>query len=187
MGLFDPNATLSEEPAALYVCRSLLSACPAMHELLDVTSDAAALALIYPGPFAPPEDGQDFTTEELFKTLAYAQLYPPDDVDSLLVSRSMAVGATSEKEGIFRLQLRRNIREAEYNATNGRWDVYMYFLDCTSRVAEELVEAADLNLAVSQVKRLGAPLFNPSTDCPQQGKFLWVNFDIRWGGSEHAE
>lgn len=186
MPLFDPTAPLSEEPAALYRCRELVSQCSATIALFEVANAAAAKLLIFPGPAAPPLDGQAFTVSELQNQLAWGQLYPHEE-ESLLVSRSLAVGAVSEKAGLFRLHLRRQVREAEYNATDGRWDTYMYFLDRTTRIAEQLVEAADLNLAVSQVKRLHGPLFNHQDDWPTQGIVLWVDFLVAWGGSERAE
>ena len=187
MPLFDPNSPSSEEPAALYRCRSLLSNCAAAIELLEAANPTAALALIVPGPADQPSNGQAFTVNELEDRISYLQLFPNPDDGSLVVSRSRAVGCVSEKEGIFRLHARRMAREAEYNADNGRWDLYFYFLDLTSRICEELVEAADLNLAVSAVHRVAGPLFNHRDDWPTQGTFLFADFLIHWGGSERAE
>ncbi len=53
-----------------------------------------------------------------------------------------------------------------------------------TRVAGQL---ADLNLAVSQVKRILGPITNHEDDWPAQGRFIWADFLIRWGGSERAE
>lgn len=187
MALFDHDSPLSEEPAALYRCRELLSACTAAIELLEVASAAEAKLLIVPGPADPPTDGQAFAVDELEGRIAYAQLYPDPSDGSLAVIRSRAVGCVSEKAGVFRLHFRRMVREAEYNATNGRWDAYFYFLDRTTRVCEQLVEAADLNLAVSQINRVAGPLFNHRDDWPTQGIQLWADFLVHWGGSEQAE
>jgi len=187
MPLFDPLEPRSEEPAALYRCRELVAATEAAQELLEVESNEDAEALIFPGPPEPPLDGESYTIAELEGKIAWGHIRPATEQDSLLVSRSLAVGAISEKEGYFCLHFHRQIREVEYNAANGRWDCYLYFMDVTGAICEQLVEAADLNLAVSQVKRLRGPFFNPQTDWPAQGKFLWADFIIAWGGSERAE
>lgn len=187
MPLFDANNPLSEEPAALARCRTLLANTTALIALLEAADAAEALTRITIGPMAPPADGQAFTPDEATNAFAWAQLIPWAEEESLIVSRSNAVGAVSEKAGLFRLHIRRHVREAEFNAAGGRTDVYLYFLDRTTRVCEQLVEAADLNLAVSQVKRLFGPVFNPSDDWPTQGMFVWADFLIAWGGSERAE
>lgn len=190
MPLFDPTALFTnvhaEEPDALYTLRNLLATCTALQELFEVGTTAAAKELIFPGPIEPPADGQAFTIDELESRIAYAQLYAPDE-ESLRIDRSKAVGAVCEKTGVFRLHMRRQIREAEYNAADGRWDVYFYFLDKTTKTIEQVVEAADYNLRAWQALRVRGPLFNHRDDWPSQGRVIFVDWDIRWGGSEHAE
>jgi hypothetical protein len=187
MPLFDFTACRSEEPAALYQCRELLAALTATQELLEVGSADAARALIKIGPADPPEQGDEFTVTELKNRHAWGLLRPVMEQDSLLVSRSIAVAAVSEKEGVFALHWHRQVRDVEYHADGGRDDAYLYFLDVTNAIHEQLVEAADLNLAVSQVKRLRGPFYNPREDWPAQGRYLWADFVIAWGGSERAE
>lgn len=188
MALFDPNTAKSEEANGVYVCRQLMSTCPTMQELCETTGDAAAtLTKIWPGLADPPQDCQGFTVAELEQQLVWANLHPHFEEAGLLVARSKAVAAVSEKEGFLKWQMRRQVRDAEYNAASGRWDVFMYFLDRTSRVCEELVELAELNFGITQIKRTAGPLFNHKDDVPTQGRFIWADFLIRWGGSENAE
>jgi len=184
--LFDENAPQSEEAAAIYTARTLLSQTTALQQLLEAADAATAKLLIIPGPLDPPVVGETFTIDELEGRIAYCQIHPPFD-DSLLVGRSRAVGAVSEKEGLFRLHVRRQIREAEYKAVGGRRDVWLYFLDRTSRMCEQFIEAADLNLASQQIKRAKGPLFNPQEDHAAQGIHLWADFVLSWGGSENVE
>ena len=188
MALFNPAAALSEETNALYTCRSLLSQCSTLQALCETPGDAAAtLAKISPGLPDPPADVQGFTVDELEQRLITSMIYPHFEEGGLLVSMSRAVACVSEKEGYFKWHIRRQVRDVEINAANGRWDVYLYFLDRTSHVCQQLVELADLNLMVSQVKRTAGPMFNHKDDRPTQGLHIWADYLIRWGGSERQE
>jgi hypothetical protein len=189
MPLFDSSAPLSEEMAAMYRARTLLSQSTALQELFEADSEAEALALILPGPMDPPlaPDQETYTVDELEGRIGYAQIFPQPDENSIAVIRSRAVGAISEKTGIFQLHVRRQVRDAEYNAANGRRERWLYVTDRTSRILEQFIEAADLNLASSQIVRLAPPMYNPRADWPTQGRFLFVDFAISWGGSEQAE
>lgn len=188
MPTFDPQSPLSEEVAAIYHARDLLSQLPAVQEILGTTGDpVATLPLIIPGPIDPPRDGQTFAVADLQNQPAWAQIHPLLDEDSLLVTRSRAVAAVSEKEGLFRFHLHYQVRQLDLHQDGGRQNIYLWFLDRSSRVCEEFVELADLNLASHQIKRRKGPLFNPLADQPTQGTFLWADFLIAWGGSEHAE
>lgn len=187
MPLFDVDNPRSEEPAALAKCAELLAAIDDTQTLLEVASAAEAEAKIQIGPEEPPPNGEYFTLEELTVRFAWGHLRPLDEQDSLLISRSQAVAAVSEKEGFFWLTWMRMVRDVEYNADGGRNDCYLYFLDITNAIAEQLIEAAELNLAVSQVKRHRGPCYNPREDWPTQGRYLWVEQLIHWGGSEKAE
>jgi hypothetical protein len=187
MPLFTPATAKGEEAAALYTCRSLISQCSTMQELCEVASSAAALAKISPGLPDPPADVQGFTIDELEQRLVLTMLYPHFEEGGLIVAMSKGVGCVSEKEGFFKWHIRRQIRDVEYNAPNGRWDVYMYFLDRTGHICQQLVELADLNLMISQIKRTAGPVFSHVDDQPTQGRYIWADFLIRWGGSENME
>lgn len=187
MALFDPQSPSCEEAAALYTARTLLSQSSALQQLFEVDDDDEALPLIIPGPVDPPLDGETYSIDELVDTICYAQLYPNPDEDSLLVIRSKAVGAVSEKEGFFRLHIRRQIRESEWAATGGRQDVFLFFMDRTGRMCEQFIEAADLNLASESIRRRVGPLFSRSGDTESQGRCIWADFLISWGGSENNE
>jgi hypothetical protein len=187
VNLFDENAIRSEEPAAFFTCRDLIAACTAAIELLEVTTAEEAAAKITVGPMKPPADNQAFSKSELKNRHVWGQIMPNPEQDSLVVTRSRAVGCVSEKAGSFRLNWRRQVRDAEYNNEGGRRDAYLFFDDCTAAIAEQLVEAADLNLAVHTVRRLAGPDFNASSDWPTQGRFIMADFLIEWGGSERAE
>lgn len=187
MALFDENDPQSEEAAALLKTRLLLCQCPALVELLEAADMDEAKALIVIGPHEAPSTGETYTIGQLENRIAYCQLFPTLDDNGYLATRSKAVAAISEKAGLFHLQIRRQVRAAEFNADDGRRDVYLYFLDRTSRMAEEFIELADLNLASEQIQRRAGPLFNPLTDRESQGLFIFADFLIRWGGSENAE
>lgn len=187
MALFDDDASLSEEVAALTTARELLAATTPLQELLEAATQNEALALILPGPLAPPQDGDVFTIGELENRIAYAQIHPQLDEDSYLATLSRAVGNIAEKEGLFHLHIRRQIRQREWNEPNGRADIYLWFLDRTSKMCEDFIEAADLNLNAQQIKRRRGPLFSAITDRAAQGLYIWADFIIPWGGSERNQ
>lgn len=185
--LFDTEAPESEEAAALLYTRTLLSQSAAFQELVDVNTEALALRQIVVGPAPPPFNGESYTIGEIKNRFGFAMLHSQIEDDSLLVSRSRAVGCVPEQEGLFRLHVRRLVRAAEYNDDNGRQNAYLFFLDRTSAMVAQMVTAAELALNCEQIKRRRGPLFNPSTDFESQGIYLWADFVISWGGSERNE
>ncbi len=187
MALFDANDVQSEEMNCLLQAQDLLSQSTALQGLFEVSSAAAAAALIIVGPSQPPWNNESYTVGELENQMIWAQLYPKLDTDSFITTWSKAVAATPEKEGFFRLHIRRQVRASEYANPNGRNDIWRYFLDQTSRACEEYVENTDLNLRSQQIKRVQGPLFNNQTTHEEQGIFIYADYLIPWGGSEHSE
>jgi hypothetical protein len=181
----------SEEVAALLLAQDILSGCSALQTLFEVGSAAAAEARLLLGPADLPWNGEHYTLEEILPVIAWGQLFPRQE-ESLLVAQSRAVATTPEKEGVFHLHLRRVVRQNEYIALAGRRDAYLYFLDKTSRIAEQFVIAADESvqngcLRGHQIKRRRGPFFNPKDDHEQNGIHIWAEFELSWGGSENAE
>lgn len=188
MGLFDETAVQSEEMAALLAAQTILSTCPALQKLLEAPGDAAtSKSLIIIGSVQPPQNSESYTIGELESRIAFCQLLPRISAQSFMVSWSKAVGATPVKEGFFYLHIRRQVRQAEFLAATGRNDPWKYFLDQTSRACEQYVEAADLNLRTQQVQRISGPDYNSFDTTPTQGRFLFADFLIPWGGAEHSE
>jgi hypothetical protein len=182
-----PARSNCEEIAALFRTREILGATASLQTLLEATDATQAESLIVVGPCDPPLNGEAYTIDELENRIAWAQIFPRLDADSLLVTWSKAVGGTPEKEGFFRLHVRRQVRQAEYNDLRGRADVWLQFLYLTSWMCEEYIEAADLNLRTQQIKRLQGPWFNRFEDRTTQGIYVYADFLIPWGGSEHSE
>jgi hypothetical protein len=188
MPLFDSNSVQSEEAAAILRTQEILSGLGSLQTLLEAVGNATtAKTLIIIGPLEPPYDNESYTIDELEDRIAWAQLFPQLSQDSLLVTRSRAVGATPEKEGFLRLHVRRQIRELEQQAPGGLTDAWLYLLDQTSRMCEQFVEAADLNLDNKHIKRVQGPRFNLKKDESSQGRYVFADFLIAWGGSEHDE
>lgn len=184
MSLF--TTAQSEEVSALQTAQTLLSQCSALQTLMGTAGDSTAtLAKGVLGPMDPPHDHEAFERMQEEAALAWWQLYPQLE-DGALVSMSAAVGATPEKEGLFHLHVHRHVRAKEYADTNGRRDAWLYFLDQTSRMKEEFIAAADLNLFAGRIARDKGPFYNPLADHQAQGIFLFADFTIQWGGSEHA-
>ncbi len=184
MGLFSANDEQSEEMAALLQAQAILSNCEALQTLLEAEDASTSAALIVVGSSEPPLDGEAYTVGELEDRLAWCQLFPKLDEDSFLCTWSKAVAATPEKEGYFRLHVRRQIRGLEYDGPESRNDVWKYFLNQTSLMCEQFIESADLNLLTKQIKRVQGPVFNRKEDHPTQGIFIFADFLIPWGGSE---
>lgn len=186
MGLFSGSDEQSEEMAALLSAQTLLSTCSALQKLLEAPGDATTTkSLIVVGSSEPPWNGEDYTVDELLNRIAWAQLFPKLSEDSFMCTWSKAVSATPEKEGFFRLHVRRQIRESEYAAPSGRNDAWKYFVNQTSLMCEQMVAATDLNLRAHQIKRIQGPLFNNQTAHADQGIFVFADFIIPWGGSEN--
>jgi hypothetical protein len=180
--LFNVNEPLSVEVEALYLARDVLSQSTALQELLEVGRDAAGAArLIVVGPHDPPFNGESYTVSELQNRFCYAQMLPQLEEESMTALRAGGVGALSEPEGSFQLQIRRQVRKRElYNTTNGRRDVYLYFLDRVSRMCEEVVEIDHIGMTFKSIRRRRGPLFNPDADQEAQGMFVWADFTITW-------
>lgn len=187
MGLFDANDEQSEEVAALFTVQDLLSQSEALQTLLEAEDASTAKSLIVVGSSEPPRNKTGYTVGELEDRLAWCQLYPKLDEDSFLCSWSKAVGATPEKEGFFRLHVRRQIRGVEYDQPESRNDVWKYFTNQTSLMCEQYITAADYNVRTKQIKRVQGPVFNRKEDHPAQGIFVFADFLIPWGGSENSE
>ena len=180
-------SAFAEEDAALTLSRTLLSNSTGLQQILGAADAAEALPLIVLGPTDPPFDREGFTVGELSGRPAYAMLGPPPDEEAFMAMRSQAVGAISEKVGYFRLHVRCQLKNRDYDAAGGKTDCWLWFLSRTSRMVEQFIEAADLNLASATMKRTAGPFFNPPEDRPTQGVHLWADFRIDWGGSEQAE
>jgi len=180
--LFNVNEPKSVELTALYQARDVLAQSTALQEILEVGLDvAAASRLIIIGPDDPPFDGESYTVSELVNRHAYAQLMPQLDEESMSAMRAGGVGALSEPAGSFHLQVRRQVRTFErYNTTNGRRDVYLYFLDRVSRMCEQVVELDQIGVTMRSISRRRGPLFNPEADREAQGTFVWADFAITW-------
>lgn len=187
MSLFNALDPQSEEIAALLYTRQLVAQSAAFRELVEVDDAARAVPRIILGPTPPPFNGEFYTVGEIKNLFGWALLHPQIEEDSLLVTRSRGVACVPEKEGLFRLHVRRLVRAKEYNDDDGRQDAYLFFTDRTARMAEQIVEAAELKLNCQQVKRRRGPLFNPTTDFEAQGIYLWADFLVSWGGSEQNE
>lgn len=185
MALFNANDVQSEEMAALIKAREILSTSEALQTLLEAEDAPTAKSLIVVGSSEPPRNGEAYTVGELEDRLAWCQLFPKLDEDSFLCTWSKAVAATPEKEGFFRLHIRRQIRGMEYDQPESRNDCWCYFLDQTSAMCEQYIIAADMNLLTHQIKRVQGPLFNRKEDHPTQGIFIYADFLIPWGGSEN--
>lgn len=187
MSLFDPNAPSSEEAAALVTTRTLVSQSASFRELVEAADATAALARIFLGPSPPPFDGESYSVEEQQALFGFALLHPQIEEDSLLVSRSRAVGCVPEQEGLFRLHVRRLVRAAEYADDDGRADAWLFFADRTAAMCAEMVTAAELALNCQQIKRRRGPVYNPEADFSSQGIYVWADFLVSWGGSERNE
>ncbi len=199
MGLFDETAarntvaTGSEEISNAFTTVDILAACTSLQTLLESANSSEAKSLIVIGTTEPPLNGEAFTVGELENRIAWCQLYPKLDEASYLVSRNVG-GVSPKKEGYFRLHIRRQVRRSEYEAIDGRNDVWRYFWWKTSLLAEQFVKATDevtqnAGLVEKQMRRDGGPAFNleHQANWPDDGYFLFANFLIPWGGIEGGE
>lgn len=192
MPLFDSSNPSSVEFATLYAVRETLADCAAMRELLEAADATIAKKLIIPGPMDPPFDGETFKVDELEERICWAQVYPPVEEESTIVAPSRAIGISS-KEGFFKFHIHRQVRKAELAEPGGKTDVWSFFGDRVSKMIEEFIDLADSaitnarGLWVPSIKRTKGPMFNPSTDESGQGRFIWCDLVIPWGGGEHAE
>jgi hypothetical protein len=191
VALFNETTAKSncEEIAAFFRMREILSGCTGLQTLLEAADASTAKSLIVTGPTEPPFNQEAYTVGELENRIAWAQLFPKLDQDSFMVTWSKGVGATPEKEGFFRLHVRRQVRQAEYQAIGGRADAWLYFFYLTSWMCEQYVEATDLNLRSEQIKRVQGPMYNVvhQANWPEFGYFVYADFLIPWGGSESGE
>lgn len=195
MGLFDETAarTASEEIASVYTTRDLLSNCAALRTLLEAVDSSAAKPLIIIGTTEPPWDGESYSIDELENRIGFCQLYPKLSEGSFLVTRNTGQ-VTPKKEGYFRLHVRRQVRQAEYLATDGRNDAWRYFWYLTSLMQEQFVVLTDEatnnpgNIE-RQIRRDGGPAYNlgHEENWPEFGYFLHASFLLPWAGIEGGE
>ncbi len=190
MGLFDDTDVQSEEMAAMLLVQTILSGSAGLATLLEAADVPTAKSLIVIGPEDPPYNGEAYTVNELEGRIAWAQLYPEKD-ESLVVGKSLGVDGRTEISGVFRLHVRRQVRQSEYGATQGRSDVWKYFVDQTSAMCEDFGAALDesvtnAGLRGSAIRRLQIPLFNNRTDHKDQGIFVFTDYHINWGDNTHA-
>lgn len=195
MGLFDEAAAraAAEEIAGVYTTRDLLADCAALRTVLEAADPTASKLLIIIGTTEPPWNGEAYEIGELESRIAFCQLYPKLSEGSLLVVRDTG-GTTPKKEGYFRLHVRRQVRRSEYEAPDGRNDVWRYFWYLTSLMCEQFVLLTDENtnnpgLVERQIRRDGGPAYNiPHQDnWPEFGYFLFANFLMTWAGIEGGE
>lgn len=183
MGLFDEDDVQSEEMDALLRAQTILSTCSALQTLLETPGDASsAKSLIVIGSQQPPLDGEAYTVGELEGRIAWCQLIPRISQQSFMASWNDGVGSATVVEGFFFLHIRRQVRESEYMTAAGRNDPWKYFLDQTSSMCVQYVEAADYNLLSRQAQRISGPDYNTYEASPAQGRFLFADFLIPWGG-----
>lgn len=192
MALFDETAARSaaEEIAGVYTTRDLLADCSALRTVLEAADAAASKPLIIIGTTEPPWNGESYAIDELESRIAFCQLYPKLSEGSLLVQRNTG-SVSPKKEGFFRLHVRRQVRRSEYDAPDGRNDVWRQFWYLTSLMCEQFVLLTDETtnnpgLVERQIRRDGGPAYNmPHQDAwPEFGYFLFANFLLTWAGIE---
>jgi hypothetical protein len=141
------------------------------------TADAPAKVII--GPHEDPFDGEAYTKGELQDAFGFCQLVPSDE-DSFAVFQSKGVGDPPNKSGGITMSLVRQVRDSEFNATGGRQDVYLFFLDRTDAIVESLLTTLQDEWWYERIRRVRGPAFNPRANWGSQGRYMWVEFLIEW-------
>lgn len=184
MPLFDINSALSCELPAAYQLTDRLSETQAVQDLAEAADAAEALLKITVGIAADPLDGDVYLLGELENQHFFAQVYAETD-EGFLAGLGPETFGTPREGGMFRVYLRRNVREAE-----DRTDAYNFFWDRVSAIGVQLLAAAETLDALTnrnrfeQVTRMIGPEFGERRGEGDQGVYLYALLKVTWGNVE---
>ena len=183
MALYNNASPKSHEAPRLHDVAELLSNTAQMIELSESENAAAALLKIRIGPIRDPLDGEEYTIDELKNQPFICQVAASDEEGSESL-RSETVGGSPKTGGTAEIYMRRHARAAELSDTDGRQDVYLYFLDRVSAIAEQVYEQSSLlvePVRVIRMTRLRGPLFASYAAEAGQGEYIWCAYECEWG------
>src|SRR5687768_6491261 len=159
MPLFELASALSGELTAAYQLADRLSETTAVQNLAEAASAETALEKITVGIAADPFSGDEFDVQELETRHFFAQIYAVPEEGHLAGLGPEAMGNPREG-GVFRVYLRRQVRESEDRA-----DAYNFFWDRVSAIGTQLLPVAEGLTALTnrnrfkQVNRMIGPEF----------------------------
>jgi len=184
MPLFDITTALSGELKAAYQLADRLSEATAVKNLAETAVTAEALAKITVGIAADPFDGDAYSLGQLENQHFFGLVYAETEEGHLAGLSPEAVGNPREG-GVFRVYLRRQVRESEDRA-----DAYKFFWDRVSAIGTQLIPAAEALAALTnrnrfqQVNRMIGPEFGSRRSEADQGCYLYALLTFTWGDIE---
>lgn len=185
MPLFELSSTSSGELIAAYQLADRLSEITVFKNLAETTVTAEALAKITVGIAADPLGGDEYSLGELEEQHFFAQVYAEPEEGHIAGLAPEAVG-TPREGGVFRVYLRRQVRESE-----DRTDAYLFFWDRVSKIGTQLIAAAEALDALTnrnrfkQVGRVIGPEFGQRRSEANQGPYLFALLTVTWGDVEN--
>ena len=190
MALFSADNAKSTELPAAYDLADRLSECDAFWDIVETTSGtneentATARALVTIGDIWEPLDHTEFTKEELQNQMFYVRIASGDE-DGFQSIRSGSVTECPNEGGEFEIYIRRQVREAELHAKDGRSDVFRFFWDRIAAIQHQLFEAVQAagteSPRITDVTRSHGPTFNKFSSTVSHGNYIWTVLMVSWG------
>ncbi len=181
MALFELASAQSGELVAANQLADRLSESVAFQQLAEKANSITARAKITVGIAADPLLEDELTPTELANQHVFAQVYS-DYEDAYAAGLDSATQGNPREGGLFRVYLRRQVREAESRA-----DAYLFFWDRVAAIPRQVVAAAEaLNSLTNrnrfrQAQRLLGPEFGTRGGEGAQGLYLHALLKFTWG------
>lgn len=188
MPLFAPADALSVEAPVLYALAELVASSEGFRAMnLGRTAEECAEKVHVCESVDPwdadsvdrPDPEVSIRQLEDLLLMAWVQ---PQNADGFFAEADPTTSPGCPNEGgIFEVSICRQILLSEWNE-HGRDQLYLWFLDCTSRIAHDIAETAWLaGHVITSVRRNGRPTWNANAQHSAQGRNLYVSFEVDWG------
>jgi hypothetical protein len=181
--LFDPNDAKSTEAIALWQLAERLSECEQYIELSEMPDAETAFEKIIIGPFQDRMESEEYTPDELASDFFYCAIAPQED-EAHEAARPETLTECPNEGGRIEIYFRRHVREGELKeGSDGRRDVYLFFLDRIGAIKHQLFERAQVIGAprIVRIRRVLGPKFADIASEVAQGCYIWASIVVEWG------